>query len=727
MIVGNVEEYIDRCLRSFAPLADEFCIVQAIGNQPSDGTIARAEALAKELGKEFKTAIYYNQAGHADWPHVDDFAAARQMSFDLATGDYCFWCDSDDVLESGAEIVRELADRGGYPVFIFPYRIFGRGVVVLRERMMVHQGKWKYPVHEAYQFPVKVEGVRDDRVVVKHLPKTTKTGSHERNLRILQSIPEEERTCGQWYHLHGELAGTPEGIEAAKRALAHPDLGRPEKYELFLNLARLAEKPAMKQKLLHEAYMANPTRREALGLLSGQAIDEGRAVDALAYARQMMATVKPDDEEWNDREAAYDWLGVEIYTHALRVNGRAKEAEQMRRASLVANGGARISLIHATRGRPREAAIARKLWLDLAEKPGQVEHIFVIDEDDELSTPLKRMHHLVIPEGGGCVAAWNHGLMATGAPVVVQMSDDWTPLPGWDQLIIDRIGDVEKPAVLAVSDGIRSDKLLCMAICTRVYCGLDQFLFHPWFKGVYSDNYFTEMAYRRGVVIEARDLVFTHNHPLATGKPMDETYQIQNSADRYREGKAIFDELMHGNNWCNVPGFFNFWGFYNLVANRLKDGDIVCEVGVWMGRSIIYLAQLLKRQGKKVRLFAVDSFQGEANQPAHAEEVAKHGGNFRAEFEANIRRCGVDDCIQIIESDSALAAARFLDGMLAFCFIDAAHDYESVKRDVSAWLPKVKPDGIFAGHDAQYEPVERAVKELIPDAFILLPVWAKIP
>jgi len=26
----------------------------------------------------------------------------------LASGEYCFWCDSDDVLESGAEVVREL-------------------------------------------------------------------------------------------------------------------------------------------------------------------------------------------------------------------------------------------------------------------------------------------------------------------------------------------------------------------------------------------------------------------------------------------------------------------------------------------------------------------------------------------------------------------------------------------------------------------------------------------
>src|SRR6185369_637139 len=104
-----------------------------------------------------------------------------------------------------------------------------------------------------------------------------------------------------------------------------------------------------------------------------------------------------------------------------------------------------------------------------AEKPAQIEHVFIFDDDDKESFALKRMHHIMLPAGGGCVAAWNHGAFATSAPVMVQMSDDWIPIPGWDEEILKRIGDVEKPAVLAVSDGFRKDNLLCMAIMTRKY------------------------------------------------------------------------------------------------------------------------------------------------------------------------------------------------------------------------------------------------------------------
>ena len=51
-----------------------------------------------------------------------------------------------------------------------------------------------------------------------------------------------------------------------------------------------------------------------------------------------------------------------------------------------------------------------------------------------------------------------------------------------------------------------------------------------------------------------------------------------------------------------------------------------------------------------------------------------------------------------------------------FVFIDAAHDYESVKKDILAWLPKVKKTGIIAGHDYTWcQDVKKAVHECFPD------------
>ena len=48
---------------------------------------------------------------------------------------------------------------------------------------------------------------------------------------------------------------------------------------------------------------------------------------------------------------------------------------------------------------------------------------------------------------------------------------------------------------------------------------------------------------------------------------------------------------------------------------------------------------------------------------------------------------------------SVEGAKQVPDGSLDFVYIDARHDYESVLEDLNAWFSKVKPGGIFAGHD----------------------------
>jgi hypothetical protein len=723
LIVGNVSEYIERCLTSFCSIADEIIVVRAIGNQQPDDTLDIAR---DKFGA--RISRYHNRPGHENWPHVDNFAAARQQAFDMATGEFCFWCDTDDILLSGADLIREHAAKGEHDCYIFPYEIFGQHVTVPRERLVRKgSGRWVNPVHEFFQFDQEVAATRDDRIVIRHLPHLGKSGSVERNLRIMESLPESEMTPGMRYQLHCELLGAGrkhEAFLAAQRALQAGGLGKPETYQLLIHLATFSTDPHTTESYLIAAYQTDPTRREALGLLAGHAIDYGEPEKALSFARQMMATERPA-ESWNDRLNAYGWLGVEILQQALRANGRNEEAEKLRQGLLVNAGGAKISLIHATRGRAKRAATARKLWLDLAENPGAIEHIFVIDDDDQESIPLCRMHHVTIPAGGGCVAAWNAGAALSAGKVLIQMSDDWLPPPRWDTEILARLRDLEQPAVLAVSDGARTDQLLCMAIVTRKYYEQDWFLFHPDFTGVYSDNWFTSEAYRRGQVIEARDLEFKHDHPAFTGAPMDATYAAQNAAGRYEQGAAVFHRLESGTDWSSVPGFFNYWPLYKHIANKLQSGDVVAEIGVWMGRSIIYLAQECRRQGKDVSFVAVDTFRGEAGQPVHYQAVHENGGSIRALFEANLKRCGVADMVRVIEGDSAESAQLIENSSLAFCYIDAAHDYESVKRDITAWLPKVRAGGTLAGHDYGHAEVAQAVHEVLPDALGMSPIWVK--
>jgi len=70
-----------------------------------------------------------------------------------------------------------------------------------------------------------------------------------------------------------------------------------------------------------------------------------------------------------------------------------------------------------------------------------------------------------------------------------------------------------------------------------------------------------------------------------------------------------------------------------------------------------------------------------------------------------------------VQKDSVLASENFKDSFFDLVFIDADHSYDSVKKDILAWLPKVKRGGVLCGHDygnPEHGGVEKAVKELLP-------------
>ena len=251
------------------------------------------------------------------------------------------------------------------------------------------------------------------------------------------------------------------------------------------------------------------------------------------------------------------------------------------------------------------------------------------------------------------------------------------------------------------------------------------FMFHPSFTGVYSDNFLTDTATHRQQIIPAKDLIFTHYHPAFGLAPPDETYRRQNSPEQYEKGLAIYQRLTAGpvGDWSTIPGFMDYWQFYRAVAGNLRDGDTAVEIGCWLGRSCVYLAQELQRLGKHVDIIAIDNFLGEENQIMHEATVSAHGGSLLGAFRDNVDRCGVEGMITTMVGDSADSASVIPDSSVHFAWIDAAHDYDSVIRDIRAWLPKMAPGSMLAGHDATWHEVRRAVEELLPTAKFNSSIW----
>lgn len=174
-----------------------------------------------------------------------------------------------------------------------------------------------------------------------------------------------------------------------------------------------------------------------------------------------------------------------------------------------------------------------------------------------------------------------------------------------------------------------------------------------------------------------------------------------------------------------VPGWFNFQDLYSEIVRDSQDGDILVEVGVFLGKSLAYLVETSTQQGKKPQIYAVDLFEispdhGDGAMPwdENAREwEKKNGGKDALWNEYNKYMAGLPNKELIKNSfreNSWDAAAHFEDGSVSFVFIDASHLYENTKRDVESWYPKMKKGGIMAGHDFN-QGVEKAVMEFFPN------------
>lgn len=239
MIVRDEEDVLGRCLESAIDLVDEVIIVDT-GSQ--DRT--------REIARTFTDKVF-------QFPWIDDFAAARNFSFSLATCDYCMWLDADDVIDLAERPkFQELkASLGpGTDVVMLPYYtgFDNQGRVTFsyyRERIIRnHAGMlWKGAVHEA----VETKGtVRYASCGISH--RKLHPSDPDRNLRIFQKLlaqgvvlePREQFYYGRELYSHGRcqealqvlgaflesgLGWTENNIEACRQcAYCHYALGREE-------------------------------------------------------------------------------------------------------------------------------------------------------------------------------------------------------------------------------------------------------------------------------------------------------------------------------------------------------------------------------------------------------------------------------------------------------------------------------------------------------------------
>lgn len=132
------------------------------------------------------------------------------------------------------------------------------------------------------------------------------------------------------------------------------------------------------------------------------------------------------------------------------------------------------------------------------------------------------------------------------------------------------------------------------------------------------------------------------------------------------------------------------------------NAQTVVEVGVREG----HYSKFILDNTKVKKLYAVDpwEYNPELANPEQAyaqcrDFLSPHG--LRAEM---VKGYGPEVC------------SKFENESLDFVYIDGMHVYDSVKRDIEGWYPKIKTGGIIAGHDyhsGDWPGVVQAVDEFI--------------
>ena len=162
------------------------------------------------------------------------------------------------------------------------------------------------------------------------------------------------------------------------------------------------------------------------------------------------------------------------------------------------------------------------------------------------------------------------------------------------------------------------------------------------------------------------------------------------------------------------------------VIEKIKPKTII-EVGSWKGRSAVHMARLASFNGdvKDLEVVCVDTWLGSVEHWTDNIDFKNFMRNGRSrlyeQFLSNVIHNGLQNVITPfpIDSINAYEVCSKLGIVADLIYIDAGHDYTSVRIDLSNWAHILRPGGYLIGDDWFHPPIKEAAYDVFGEDKII--------
>lgn len=146
----------------------------------------------------------------------------------------------------------------------------------------------------------------------------------------------------------------------------------------------------------------------------------------------------------------------------------------------------------------------------------------------------------------------------------------------------------------------------------------------------------------------------------------------------------------------------------------------IVEIGSFLGRSTRALAD--NTPGK---VYAIDDWKGPRDtflddKDGHPYHVDFSSMDLYGNFLLNMVGLHGSKLVIVRQDHKLLDPQYWKDLQPDMVFIDGSHEYEDVCFDINFWKPIIKDKGLLCGHDADRVEVHTAVRELLPQARVVV-------